>query len=90
MPFKPGQSGNPAGRSKGKTKFKELCEKYSVEALEIIRDMMTSAEDDGARLKACIWIAEQAYGKASQSVEMTGKDGQPLQAVINIGKPPDQ
>ena len=70
-PWKPGESGNPGGRSKLPEAFKQK----GPEALEKILALMSEGEDDKVRLKAATWIAERIYGRAPVSVEVEGGDG---------------
>lgn len=68
--FNKGQSGNPSGRSKVSNDFIHACEKHSLAALEVISNMMNNGKEESDRLRAAIWIAERAHGKASQSMNV--------------------
>lgn len=82
MPFAKGTAGNPNGRPKGSVNkdnpLKTLCKQHTPQALKGIVDLANNSEDDGIKFKARAWICEQAYGKAAQNVELSGKDGEQL------------
>jgi len=77
--WKPGQSGNPGGRPKIPEATKEAFKEASPEALECLREIMRSGGNDSARVAAAIHILDRAMGKVSQGVELTGKEGGPMQ-----------
>jgi hypothetical protein len=74
----------PGGRPKGVTNFradiaKIEARKYVVETItEMVRLMRTSTSD-AVRLEACEKLLNRAVGRPPQAVELTGKDGGPVQ-----------
>ena len=77
--FKPGQSGNPGGRPKALKEVEELCRKLTPQAIERLEKILT--DDDApaaAHTKAVEIILDRGWGKAKQSVELTGENGGPV------------
>lgn len=106
MPFKKGQSGNPAGAKPGVHHigrppdwFRDQCRVALEEArgVEFARDVLAGKEfpqlatGEGEviplppalkdRLKALEWLADRGWGKANQTMEVTGANGDPLNGV---------
>lgn len=80
-PFKPGESGNPAGRTKMPEEFHALAKAAAPEALQLaIRFVRDEAADPRLRLQAAQVVMDRAYGKPQQSVgaEVSGPQGAPL------------
>ena len=82
--FKPGQSGNPKGRPPKLPRLDDLLadilgeEKDGQTATEAILKRIRLQATQG-NLKAAEMLLERAYGKARQAVEITGKDGAPIE-----------
>ena len=80
--FKPGQSGNPGGKSAEREELRRYCTSaYTKNSIDGIARLAGVTEEKGAksekvRLDALIWLAEQGVGKATQAV--TGENGAPL------------
>tara|TARA_R110000868_G_scaffold199448_2_gene446089 strand:+ start:479 stop:802 length:324 start_codon:yes stop_codon:yes gene_type:complete len=75
--FKPGQSGNPAGRPKKTPEELDLiaaCKAKTPSALAVMVDIMENGEKEATRLQAAQSIIERAYGKPvqPQDVSLTG------------------
>ena len=81
--FQPGQSGNPDGRPKKDKWLTELAQAYGPEALDTLVQHMRSEKPEVA-IKAAALLIERGFGKARQSVEMTGADGEPLLSGITV------
>lgn len=64
--FKPGQSGNPAGRPKGSKSLKTFAQEYLLSLTDEEKLEYMKAID-----KKVIW--EMAEGKAKQDVDFTGE-----------------
>lgn len=79
--FAPGKSGNPGGRKRDKA-LTALAREFTEEALktlaEVMRDATQMAKD---RVKAAEVLLDRGWGKARESVEITGADGGPVQMV---------
>ena len=73
MPFAKGKSGNPAGRPKASPyNLRALCEQYTGQAVAVLRSIMADEEaPHAARVKAAEAILDRAYGKPTQSLEVT-------------------
>lgn len=89
MGFKPGNRANPGGRKKAlispvtlsmcKTHYVELCKLIpSMELLDRVQALLKMLQFEHAEL----------FGKPKEKVEVTGKDGTPLQANIIFGYKP--
>jgi hypothetical protein len=71
--FKPGVSGNPAGRPKIPEELKELARAHSVDAINRLAKWMHD-ENPTASVKAAEALLDRAWGKANQP--LTGQDGE--------------
>jgi hypothetical protein len=63
-PFKPGQSGNPAGRKPLSHDIKTLCKQNTKKAFEKILELIDS-DDERVALMAAKEIIDRAWGKAA-------------------------
>jgi len=77
MAFQPGQSGNPGGRPKEDSEVKALARTAGPEAIEKLLELMRG-DDRRTALAAAQALLDRGFGKPSQSVEMSGPDGEPL------------
>jgi hypothetical protein len=77
-----------AGRKKGvpnkvKSELAELAREYTSEALEaLVRVIRAPKAPPASVVAAATAILDRGHGKPSQVMEMTGKNGQPIQ--VNI------
>ncbi len=74
-PFQPGRTGNAGGRPK-KTEdertLEQMCKEKTPDALATILDIMASSQQDRAKLAAATYIVDRGWGKAKESVELSG------------------
>lgn len=81
-PFEKGKSGNPGGRPKVIADLRDLAREHTVDALNALTDIMQNPQStDAARVSAACAVLDRGYGKPSQQVEHTGKDGKDLKTV---------
>lgn len=77
MPFVKGRSGNPGGRirlpEEFKARAKSIVDKHVISYWE--REVTCGGPN---AMKASELLSAYAYGKPSQAVEVSGKDGGPI------------
>lgn len=83
MTFVKGKSGNPKGRKVENTEIKELAKAKSPLAFNKIVSLLDS-EDAKVCMAAAKEILDRAFGKPAQAVEVSGKNGAKLAALIEI------
>lgn len=81
-PFKKGQSGNPGGRPKEVAEVRELALSKTPKTIDILMNIAEGSESDAARVAAIKEIHDRGLGKATQAVEVSGKDGDDIRVVI--------
>lgn len=69
-------------KSLSKTYLEELCREKTPQAIRTILRIMEESDKDSTRLDAAKFIIERGWGKASQSLELTGAAGGPLEIKI--------
>lgn len=82
--FQPGKSGNPTGRPKGVNDVRDLAREHTARAIERLAEIMEQDEDLAAAARASNALLDRGWGKAPQSMEVTGKDGLPLVPTLNL------
>jgi hypothetical protein len=77
-PFKPGQSGNPGGRTKAQIDVRTAAREYTQEAIDTLVLIMRNGKPSEAAMAANS-LLDRGWGKPKQSVEVTEADQGPLQ-----------
>lgn len=84
--WKPGcKSANPGGRPKKSSELAEACRELTPDVLRRLEQALSDASWK-ARLEACKIILERGYGKAQQSVTLTGADGGPVAIAVDAAR----
>jgi hypothetical protein len=79
--FKPGVSGNPVGKPIGTVSIVAKIKQKFLEDPEYFDEWVSKLMEDPKERRA---IMEQLDGKPKQSVELGGKDGGPIEAIIGM------
>lgn len=77
--FLPGNTGNPGGVPNGSADVRALARTLTTEAIHRLAYWMRS-DDARASVPACNALLDRGWGKPAQAVEVTGRNGEPLQA----------
>lgn len=72
--FKPGQSGNPAGRPKTPEEVRAAFQAATPKALEVLLEVMANGKSEQTRVKAAEVVLDRAYGKAAAQVNVNVTD----------------
>lgn len=73
-------AGRPPGRpNKITADVRALAQKHCETAIIELATILTSSENDQARIAAAKELLDRGYGKATQHTEITGKDGAPIE-----------
>lgn len=75
--WRPGQSGNPAGRPKDQHKIQMLARSFGAEAIDKLVELMRSGENQDIQRRAAMAILDRGYGKPQPAT-----DEQPLAATL--------
>lgn len=87
--FKPGSSGNPAGRPPKREDLKARC-------IEAVDDHVVEAWIKEVTTRGDEWVecskllTAYGYGKPKQDISVGGTDGGPLQIVVQMLGPEDE
>jgi hypothetical protein len=72
-------AGRPAGvPNKITADIKALAQVHAETAIRELATILTTSENDQARIAAAKELLDRGYGKSTQHAEVTGKDGSPL------------
>lgn len=81
MPYKKGESGNPAGQTKDVAKMRQKLKRefafISPQARAVLEQLLLN-EDPNVQFKAAKEILDRGIGKATEHVEITGAEGGPI------------
>jgi len=73
--FVKGRSGNPGGRpakTEEERSLEAMCKERTPDALATILQIMSTGEQERSRLSAAQYIIDRGWGKAKESVELSG------------------
>lgn len=81
-------AGRPKGakdrltREAGAT-LSDLARAHTADALKVLVEVATQGASEAARVSAAVAILDRGYGKPSQSIELGGPDGGPVQVDLS-------
>jgi hypothetical protein len=58
--------------------IRALAQSHTETAISMLATILTTSENDSARIAAAKELLDRGYGKSTQAVEMSGKDGDPI------------
>lgn len=83
--FVKGNRANPGGRPKSNHKITELARQHTELALRTLAEIAGDEEaPHSARVSACSALLDRGWGKPPQAMEVSGRDGQPLEVTFTI------
>jgi hypothetical protein len=61
--------------------IKALAQNYAADAITMLATILTTSENDSARIAAAKELLDRGYGRASQAVELNGEVGLTVEIV---------
>ena len=70
----------------------DIARRHTDAAMAALADIVQNGQSESARISAAIALLDRAWGKPAQSLEMSGKDGSPIQTetVLNAADLTDE
>lgn len=68
-----GQSGNPGGRKKLPEDVVGLARKHTVDAMQVLADILLHSDHDPSRVRAAEILLNRGWGTAPQVVQIDGE-----------------
>ena len=72
--YKPGQSGNPGGRSRVQAEFETKCRKFMEEKGWVALEEMAQDKDKKVKQWALEQMMNRGFGKAKETIDVTTRD----------------
>lgn len=66
QPWKPGQSGNPAGKNKAVWRITDLAREKGPEAIAKLVDLMRNSPDERIQYMAAVHLLDRGFGKPKE------------------------
>jgi len=81
MPWKKGESGNPAGRQpdKAKAEVREAAAKHGAKAIKELARLALNAEAEATRVSAIRELLDRGFGKSPQTI--ANEDDEPFKVI---------
>jgi Family of unknown function (DUF5681) len=80
--WRPGQSGNPAGRKRDDVEVRLIARKFTREAIQTLATIMRDKRQAGrARVDAAEALLNRGWGRPEQAIALTGDAGAALAAI---------
>lgn len=77
--FVKGNCTNPGGRPRLPEEIKMSLRHLSLEAVEVLADLMRNSESDMVRARAAETILDRAWGRPAQNIHHSGEHGGPIE-----------
>jgi hypothetical protein len=68
--WRPGRSGNPAGRPKPEVDIAALARKHGTKCIEVVVRLMTRSKDEKIKLAAAIALLDRGFGRPKQEMDI--------------------
>jgi hypothetical protein len=68
--FRPGQSGNPGGKSRSLSVLQIECRKHAIEVVNRLMTIFRTSQNDSCRVAAGREVLDRGFGKAAISVDV--------------------
>jgi hypothetical protein len=87
-PFKPGQSGNPGGRSLAQIDVRNAARKYTGEAIDTLVLVMRNGKPGEAAMAANA-LLDRGWGRPTQQQQISGEGGGAITVVTGVTRSED-